>query len=397
MARCDDKRVTRRVLSDAGLRIPRGITVGDEATDVRIPQRGRCRRRQTRSRRAGSGDHRGVTNPESLRARIAEARAHCPDVLIEEAVNGQDLRVLVIDHKVVAAAVRRPASVLGDGTHTIEQLIERQSRRRAAATGGESRIPIDRDTADTVAEAGWSMDDDPAGGSGAHGAPDRQPAYRGTIHDVTSDLHPALAEASVATKPGAGDPGHRDRSVGDRARSARLYVIIEANERPRDWPTTSPSRPSSGSWICCSRPPRRRRAPSSPPHRPDAPPGRRYCLPRGGSDTVRSVTPLEIDLDFLRQVLLELLDIPQPDRADTTMSSNTSVSVWTCWMYRSPSLGAGAIVADLGGPSDTEASRAVVVHTDTIGAMIRNLKSNGRLGSKPVGHHSARFSEGAGV
>ena len=34
MARCDDKRVTRRVLSDAGLDIPRGVTAGDDATDV---------------------------------------------------------------------------------------------------------------------------------------------------------------------------------------------------------------------------------------------------------------------------------------------------------------------------------------------------------------------------
>ena len=113
MARCDDKRVTRRVLADAGLRIPRGITAGDETADTAFlsevgavvvkPARGEQGRRITV----------GVRDPESLRRAVEEARAHCPDVLIEEMVAGRDIRVLVIDHKVVAAAVRRPASVLG--------------------------------------------------------------------------------------------------------------------------------------------------------------------------------------------------------------------------------------------------------------------------------------------
>ena len=50
----------------------------------------------------------------------------------------------MIDGKVVAAALRKPAEVVGTGKHTVRELIETQSRRRAAATGGESRIPIDR-------------------------------------------------------------------------------------------------------------------------------------------------------------------------------------------------------------------------------------------------------------
>lgn len=108
------------------------------------------------------------------------------------------------------------------------------------------------------------------------------------------------------------------------------------------------------------------------------------------------VTALEIDLGFLRRVLLELLDIPSP----TGRTDHVQQYVGE----RLDRLGVpfvvtrrGAIVAELGGPPSSEASRAVVVHTDTIGAMIRNLKSNGRLELKPVGHHSARFSEGAAV
>lgn len=107
-------------------------------------------------------------------------------------------------------------------------------------------------------------------------------------------------------------------------------------------------------------------------------------------------TTLEIDLDYLRRVLLELLDIPSPtgrtDHVQQYVGERLDLLGVPFVVTRR-----GAIVADLGGPVDSEASRAVVVHTDTIGAMIRNLKSNGRLELKPVGHHSARFSEGAAV
>ena len=62
-------------------------------------------------------------------------------MLIEQRAAGDDLRLVVIDHKVVAAALRRPAEVIGTGHHTVRELIDAQSRRRAAATGGESGFP----------------------------------------------------------------------------------------------------------------------------------------------------------------------------------------------------------------------------------------------------------------
>lgn len=94
----------------------------------------------------------GVTARAELKAAVARARQHCADVLVEELHSGEDLRVIVIDHEVVAAAVRRPASIVGDGTRTVRDLIVRQSRRREAATDGESRIPLDSTTLDVTAQ-----------------------------------------------------------------------------------------------------------------------------------------------------------------------------------------------------------------------------------------------------
>ena len=108
------------------------------------------------------------------------------------------------------------------------------------------------------------------------------------------------------------------------------------------------------------------------------------------------MTALDIDLGYLRRVLVELLDIPSPTgRTDHVQQYVGERLDRLCIPFVVTRR--GAIIADLGGPADSEAGRAVAVHTDTIGAQIRRLKDNGRLELKPVGTHSARFSEGAGV
>ena len=175
----------------------------------------------------------------------------------------------------------------GDGTHTIEQLIERQSRRRAAATGGESRIPIDGSTADTVAEAGWSMDDVLPEGQELTV---RRTAnlHTGGPSTTSSDLHPALAEASVAASRALAIPVTGiDLLV--TAPDQPDYVIIEANERPGL--ANHEPQPTVERFMDLLFP-----TTASPTHRPvhridlTRRPGD-VCLPRAG-DTVRGCDPV---------------------------------------------------------------------------------------------------------
>ncbi|MBQ1061211.1 MULTISPECIES: N-acetylglutaminylglutamine synthetase [Micromonospora] len=231
MSRCDDKRVTRRILTEAGLSVPRGRTATGEPDDVAFlndvgpvvvkPARGE----------QGNGITVGVRTPEALTAAVELARRFCPDVLIEELRAGEDLRVVVIDHEVVAAAVRRPAQITGDGVHDITELIERQSRRRAAATGGESRIPIDDMTREVVAEAGYRMHDVLPEGEVLAVRRTANLHTGGTIHDVTAELHPAIAEACV-TASRALDIPVTGLDLLVPAPDRPEHVFIEANERP---------------------------------------------------------------------------------------------------------------------------------------------------------------------
>jgi D-alanine-D-alanine ligase-like ATP-grasp enzyme len=152
-------------------------------------------------------------------------------VVIEQFIEGQDLRIIVIDYAVVAAAIRRPAAVRGDGQHAISELIEKHSRRRAAATGGESRIPLDEETERCVRAEGYNMFDTPEAGAVIAVRKTANLHSGGTIHDVTAQLHRALANAAICAARTLSIPVvGLDLIVTDPA--SPDYVIIEANERP---------------------------------------------------------------------------------------------------------------------------------------------------------------------
>jgi GNAT-family acetyltransferase (TIGR03103 family) len=234
MSRCDDKRVTRRILEDAGLPVPRGRVatgpVDGGADEAFLAALGEVVVKPARGEQ-GRGITVGVRTPEELARAVAIAHQHCPDVLLEELVPGQDLRVVVIDHEVVAAAVRRPPRVVGTGRHTVRELIEAQSRRRMAVTGGESRIPVDENCAATVAAAGFDMNDVlPAD----HQLTVRRTANLhtgGTIHDVTTTLHPDLAAASRLASRVLDIPVVGLDLMVPHIDGPEFY-FIEANERP---------------------------------------------------------------------------------------------------------------------------------------------------------------------
>lgn len=231
MSRCDDKRVARRVVAEAGIRVPKGRTATfDEQDHDFLAEVGSVVVKPARGEQ-GAGITVGVTKPDDLDRAIKLAAEHSPDVLIEELCEGQDLRVVVINGKVIAAALRRPPEVVGSGDHTIRQLVEAQSRRRAAATHGESTIPVDDLTEDTVREAGYGMDD--VLPLNEHLTVRRTANLHtgGTIRDVTDELHPVLAKVAVDAADAIGIPVTGiDLMVPEVA--GEEYAFIEANERP---------------------------------------------------------------------------------------------------------------------------------------------------------------------
>jgi GNAT-family acetyltransferase (TIGR03103 family) len=231
MSRCDDKRLTRRIVTEAGVVVPRGrLATFDSGDHEFLAEVGAVVVKPTRGEQ-GKGITVGVSDPEELDAALARAREEHPEVLIEQLAPGDDLRLVVINSHVVAAALRKPAEVIGTGKHTVAELIETQSRRRAAATGGESRIPVDDVTKATVAEAGWSFDEVLPEGLRLRVRRTANLHQGGTIHDVTAEVNPELCRVAVTAAEAIGIPVTGiDLLVPDV--TGEEYVFIEANERP---------------------------------------------------------------------------------------------------------------------------------------------------------------------
>ena len=234
MCRCDDKRLTRRLVSDAGIIVPRArLATFDEGDYEFLTEVGEVVVKPTRGEQ-GKGITVGVTadnGPDELAAAVARARAQYPEVLIEQRVNGDDLRLVVIDGRVVAAALRMPPEIIGTGEHTVRDLIVAESRRRSAATGGESRIPLDEITEATVIEAGWQLDDVLPQGKRLRVRRTANLHQGGTIHDVTTEVNPELCRVAVVAAEAIGIPVTGiDLLVPDV--TGEEYAFIEANERP---------------------------------------------------------------------------------------------------------------------------------------------------------------------
>lgn len=104
---------------------------------------------------------------------------------------------------------------------------------------------------------------------------------------------------------------------------------------------------------------------------------------------------IKIDIEYLKDILVKLLNIPSPsgytDQIVHFVGEELEKLDVPFELTRK-----GAIRAVLKGETE-EADRAVVTHLDTLGAMVRSIKKNTRLGVSMLGHWSARFAEGARV
>ena len=232
MSICDDKAVTRRFVAAAGVRVPEQISAddGDNAVETFLDRHGKVVVKPARGEQ-GRGIAVGLSTPEDVTAAIETARSVSDAVLLEEYVAGNDLRLIVINYRLVAAAVRRPAFVVGDGRRAIRDLIEAQSRRRAAATGGESAIPLDAETERTIREAGYDVEAVLPEGEELQVRKTANLHTGGTIHDVTDSVHPTLVGAGIKAARAINIPVV---GIDLMVKSPREpdYAFIEANERP---------------------------------------------------------------------------------------------------------------------------------------------------------------------
>ena len=234
-----DKDDTKRVLENIGLPVPKGdvartiegaLEVADEIGYPVILK--------PLAANHGRGISGRLNDPDQLRAAWATSSAYGSRIVVEQFAEGRDHRVLVVNGRVVAAAERVPAHVIGDGKRTVRHLIEianRDSRRGIGHTRSLTRLPSDRTTEEYLAANGRTLDSIPAKAEFVGLRQTANLSTGGTSIDRTDEMHPdnvtacEMAAGVVGLDIAGIDVLTRDISVPFRENGA---VIIEVNAGP---------------------------------------------------------------------------------------------------------------------------------------------------------------------
>ena len=230
MSLCQDKSLTHKVLKAAGLNLPAQQLAANADDNLAFLDEYQRVVVKPLDGEQGQGVAVDLQSIEEVQQAIESARQFDNRVLLESFHEGLDLRILVIGFEVVAAAIRRPAEVVGDGQHSVGALIEAQSRRRQAATDGESKIPLDHETQRTLLAAGYDYNSILPAGEHLFVRRTANLHTGGVLEDVTAILHPTLVDAAVRAARALDIPMvGLDLMV--TAADQPEYVFIEANER----------------------------------------------------------------------------------------------------------------------------------------------------------------------
>jgi cyanophycin synthetase len=157
-----DKQLTKTLLDQAGCPVPAGETVTSLAQAQRIAKRLGTVTIKPLDANQGKGVTVNCSTPEEVERAFEFARQYGRHVIVEEHLRGRDYRVLVTGRKVAAASWRRPPHVLGDGVHTVRELVEIENRNPARGDGHTNiltRIPLDDLALQVLASQGYGLDD----------------------------------------------------------------------------------------------------------------------------------------------------------------------------------------------------------------------------------------------
>jgi cyanophycin synthetase len=196
-----DKDLTKDLLRAAGVPVPLGRAVED-AEDAWAAAReiGGAVVVKPQDGNQGKGVAVNLTSREEVFAAYAVASEISSKVLVERYLPGKDFRLLVVGNQMVAAARRDPPQVIGDGVHTIRQLVEQVNSdpRRGEGHGTAlTRIRFDDIALATLEKQGYTADSVPAKGAQVALRNNANLSTGGTATDVTDDVHPELAARAV--------------------------------------------------------------------------------------------------------------------------------------------------------------------------------------------------------
>ena len=190
-----DKEETKLLLEAAEIPVPRGTVIRTElGLDEAIEKFGYPLVIKPIDGNHGKGNTTNINTKEQALKAFEAAKQYSRSVIVERFITGYDFRCLVINYKFICAALRTPASVVGDGIHNIQWLIDETNKDPRRGYGHEkvlTQITVDQFTQKMLDDMGYTLDTVPVKGERVLLKPTANLSTGGTSTDVTDEVHPA--------------------------------------------------------------------------------------------------------------------------------------------------------------------------------------------------------------
>lgn len=235
---CVNKNLTKDYLKKAYVPVPEGDNFGEDASDEEIINyANELGYPLVLKPSDGTGGHGVIANIKS-EEEFKEALKYVKNdlnykkLMVEKYFAGEDFRLYVIDNKVVAAFKKDPANVLGDGTHTIKELIDIKNEVRTKTPTLHNRpIKIDKETHNLLRSNGYTVESIPQEGERVFLKTKNNVSSGGDAIDTTEELTDELRE--IAIKASNAIPGLVQCGVDMMInREKNSGVVLEVNSRP---------------------------------------------------------------------------------------------------------------------------------------------------------------------
>ncbi len=234
-----DKVATKEILVGAGIPVPPGLVVASRHEAARaLAALGPPVVVKPVDGSQGRGVTLNLATPAEVRAAFGQALPCGDRVMVEKQVFGRHYRLLVADGRLVAAAERLPARLVGDGRRTIRQLVDDANRDPLRGEGHQrplTRITVDDVCLRVLARQGLEPVSVPEPGRTVFLRDNANLSTGGTARDVTDEVHPDNARLAVRASRLVGlDVAGVDIVAPDITRpiAEQGGVVLEINAAP---------------------------------------------------------------------------------------------------------------------------------------------------------------------
>lgn len=234
-----DKAMTNFFMRQNGIPVPRGRIAKNEFEVLEVAKEiGYPVVVKPYNGNQGKGVSLNINTDEDLLTAYEAVKPYTHQALVEKYIEGKHYRVLVVNDKVVAAAERIPAHVIGDGVHTIEQLIDRENKNPLRGEGHEkplTKIKIDEVMLLLLKKSNRSLADIPEDGEKVYLRENDNLSTGGIAVDVTDLVHEEIKSTCVKAAELIGlDVAGIDVTTTDITKplSATGGALIEINAAP---------------------------------------------------------------------------------------------------------------------------------------------------------------------